>query len=254
MNQRSGFSIVELLISMGILGVLLSLLSSFLISNQKVTTDQITHVTLENDTRLAFLRMSEVLSQAQYIFPADQTLVLDGQNFTTGSRAIAVLIPAGTTYCQGKTKTYCGFAFTIEDRGPFKAMLGPNNGTSGLALIETRVQNLKWDQEVVPTLDADLSKWSSKGIPNDFRRSPITDSIKDSQTNLILTSKTATYSDFDTDKFDFNQNDDTNYSDDLLLAVESKLSLERSVRGRNLSIDRTNFVFSRAIPRSGLPD
>jgi prepilin-type N-terminal cleavage/methylation domain-containing protein len=254
MKQRSGFSIVELLISMGILGILLGLLSSFLITHQKVTRDQITHVTLENDTRLAFLRMSEVISQAQYIFPEGQALILGGKTFSTGSQAMAVLIPADTTYCsKGKSGSYCGYAFTVEDRTPFDALLGPDGGTSGLALIETFVQDLEWDKEVVPSQESNLFTWGSKGKPKDFRRSPITDSIDASTTNLMQSTKTATYSDFDSDTFDFSQST-AGTSDDLLLAIESKLFLQRKVGGKNLNIERSSFVFSRAIPRSRLPD
>lgn len=253
MKKKSGFSIIELLISMGILGVLLGLLSTFLISNQNITRDQITQVTLENDTRLAFLRMSEVVSQAQYIFPQGQTLSFDGQIITTGNAGLAVLVPAGTTYCaEGANATYCGYAYTIEDRTPFNAILGPDRGTSGLALIETFVEDLEWEKETIPSQEASVYTWIPGG-GNKFRRSPITDSIEATNSNLMFNTKTATYSDFDGDLFDFNQ-DDSFTGDDLLLAVESKLFLQRKVRAKNLNIDRSSFVFSRSIPRSKLPD
>ena len=253
MKKTSGFSIIELLISMGILGILLGLLSTFLISNQNITRDQITQVTLENDARLAFLRMSEVISQAQYIFPQGQTLILDGQAVNTGNTGLAVLVPAGTTYCaDAEDESYCGYAFTIEDRTPFNAVLGPDAGTSGLALIETFIEDLEWEKETVPSLEASVYTWTPHGN-NNFRRSPITDSIEAGTSNLMLTTKTATYSDFDVDKFDFSQ-DDALTADDLLLAVESKLFLQRKVKGKNLNIERNSFVFSRAIPRSKLPD
>ncbi len=253
MKKTSGFSIIELLISMGILGVLLGLLSNFLISNQNITRDQITQVTLENDARLSFLRMSEVISQAQYIFPQGQTLFLDGQTVTTGNTGLAVLVPAGTTYCaNADNQSYCGYAYSIEDRTPFNAVLGPDAGTSGMALIETFVEDLEWEKYAVPSLEASLYTWSHNGN-NDFRRSPITDSIEAGTSNLMLTTKTATYSDFDVDIFDFNQ-DDAVTADDLLLAVETKLFLQRKIKGKNLNIERNSFVFSRAIPRSRLPE
>jgi prepilin-type N-terminal cleavage/methylation domain-containing protein len=247
--KKHGFSIVELLISMGILGVLLALLSSFLFSNQRLTSEQITAATLENDTRLAFLRMSEVISQAQYIFPEGQTLTIDGQLFTIGANAIAVLVPNNTTYCDADTGTYCGYAYTVEARTLFAAVLGPEAGTSGLALIETKVLNLEWLADVIPAHTAALSTWLANGNPDDFRRSPITDSVDASATDLF-TSRLASSNKFDER---FNTSDPL-ASDALLNAIESKLFLRRTIRGKNLSVERSNYVFSRAIPRNTLPD
>lgn len=250
MKKILGFSIVELLISMGILGVLLTLLGTFLINNQRITGEQITSATLENDTRLAFLRMSEIISQAQYIFPEGQPLVVGGQNFTTGANAIAVLVPDNTTYCKdADTGKYCGYAFTVESRTPFAAVLGLADGTSGLALIETKMVNLEWSKGGIPAQEASLYTWSSPGHPGDFRRSPITDSIDASNTDLFTTTKLAAYSDFDENFSTSNPN----AANALLNAVESKIYLRRTINGKNLSIERSNFVFSRAIPRNMLP-
>lgn len=251
MKRISGFSLIELLVSMGILGILLALLSMFLVSNQRVTTSQITAATLENDTRLAFLRMNEVISQAQYIFPEGQTLILNGQTFTTGAQAIAVLIPTHTTYCKTSDPgSYCGYAFTVESRTPFESLLGPSEGTSSLALIETFVMHLDWPQNAIPAQENTLYSWSSKGRPDDFRRSPITDSIDSSKTNLYAASKLAGYSDFDRGF----KMDDADTSNDLLQAVEPALYLKRDINGKTVGIERSSFIFSRAIPRSMLPN
>jgi prepilin-type N-terminal cleavage/methylation domain-containing protein len=251
MKRSKGFSVVELLVSMGILGVLLTLLGSFLVSNQRITSEQITAATLENETRLAFLRMSEVISQAQYIFPEGQTLIISDQTFTIGANAIAVLIPGNTTYCRDSDPgTYCGFAFTVESRTPFTTVLGSGDGTSGFALIETRVLHLEWKRGLVPAQQADLFTWKTYGRPTDYRRSPITDSIDTANTDLFTSTKLASFVDFDVT---FNTVD-INASNALLNAVESKIYLRRTVRGKTLSIERSNYVFSRAIPRSMLPN
>jgi hypothetical protein len=195
--------------------------------------------------------MSEVISQAQYIFPEGQTLIIGDQTFTTGANAIAVLLPDNTTYCRDSDAgTYCGFAFTVESRTPFAAILGPGDGTSGFALIENKVLHLEWERNTIPTQEADLYTWSSKGRPKDFLRSPITDSIDAANTDLFSSTKLAAFSDFDKGFSTVN----ANASDALLNAVESKIYLRRTVRGKTLSIERSNYVFSRAIPRSMLPN
>jgi prepilin-type N-terminal cleavage/methylation domain-containing protein len=251
--STAGLSLVELLISMAILGILLAALSAFLISNQRVTTTQITAATLENDTRLAFLRMSEVISQAQYIFPEGQPLNISGNDFVTGKDAIAVLIPSGTAYCKNATaQSYCGYAFTVEDRSPFEAMLGPDGGTSGLALIETMVKGLSWDEDIIPAQTSSLYTWNDpSNDPRDFYRSPITDSVDSSQTDLSATIKMATYSDFD-GGFAFTQNAEDE-ANGLVAAVESRVYLRRTINNQTLEVNRSNFVFSRAVPRGGLP-
>jgi prepilin-type N-terminal cleavage/methylation domain-containing protein len=249
----AGLSLVELLVSMAILGILLAVLSGFLISNQRVTTTQITAATLENDTRLAFLRMSEVISQAQYIFPEGQPLKISGNDFVTGKDALAVLVPSGTAYCKNvKAQSYCGYAFTVEDRSPFEAMLGPDGGTSGLALIETKVTGLVWAEDTIPAKTNSLYTWTDPGTgPKNFYRSPITDSVDSSQTDLSATVKMATYSDFD-GGFAFTQNDDDE-ANGLVAAVESRVYLRRTINNQTLTVNRSNFVFSRAVPRAALP-
>ena len=261
--KKTGFSIVELLVAMAILGILLGVLSMFLISNQRVTSSQITAATLNNDTRLAFLRMSEVISQAQYIFPAEQTLTLGTTNYITGQNTLAVLVPGGTTYCNlTGSAVYCGYAFTIEDRSPFSAMLGPDGGLSNLALIETRCKGLVWIRNEVPT--ATLNRWDDSGMTctagaTNFTRFPVSDAV-DSTSDLASQTRLtpASYSDFDkgfiyqidTDK----SQDPRNQSNGLVASVNSYLHLKRQLQGKDIKVERENFVFSRAIPRNTVPN
>jgi prepilin-type N-terminal cleavage/methylation domain-containing protein len=268
MNQKPtahafGFSLVELLMAMGILGLLLALLSGFLISNQKVTTQQITATTLNNDTRLAFLRMTEVVSQAHYIFPPGQTLILNGKTYTTGATTLAALVPANTTYCP-IIQDYCGFAFTIEDRTPYAAILGVNAGTTNLALIETTKRGIVWKQSTpktstIPTKVASIHTWSDTNATDentpadDFSQFPITDSVDAATSDLASFDRleTATNTNFD-NGFDvgIDVTDTTKYDTYLVASVNSSLSLERKTSGKTLSLTRENFVFSRAIPRT----
>ena len=69
MKRNKGFSLVELLVAAAILGTLLAALGAFFVVNQRVGNEQITAAKLNTDLRLAFLRMSDVASQAQYIYP-----------------------------------------------------------------------------------------------------------------------------------------------------------------------------------------
>jgi prepilin-type N-terminal cleavage/methylation domain-containing protein len=245
-NKLLGLSLVELLVAMAILGILLAMLSAFLMSNQRVTSQQITAATLNNDLRLSFLRMSEIVSQAHYIFPPNQKIKINGTEHTTGSQALAVLVPAATTYCPDTTG-YCGFAFTIEDRAPFAAdFLGANAGTTNFALIETRVRGLEWKQSKIPANETALTTW----VTTD--RSPITDSVDASQSNLASFSRLEPSKDTNFDKgFDVNVTEAETGDYDIYLAasVNSTVRLERKISGQTLSLQQENFVFSRAIPR-----
>jgi prepilin-type N-terminal cleavage/methylation domain-containing protein len=245
-NKHLGLSLVELLVAMAILGILLAMLSAFLISNQRVTSQQITAATLNNDLRLSFLRMSEIISQAHYIFPPDQTLSINGADYTTGARVLAVLVPADTTYCPDATG-YCGFAFTIEDRTPFAAdFLGANAGTTNFALIETRERGLEWKQSKIPSSETSLTTWVTT------ERSPITDSVDAAQSDLASFSRLEPSKDTNFDKgFDVNVTaaETTDYDVYLAASVNSKVRLERRVNGETLFLQQDSFVFSRAIPR-----
>jgi prepilin-type N-terminal cleavage/methylation domain-containing protein len=129
MKHRTGISLIELLISMAILGILLAMLTAFLVNNQQVTTTQISNATLSNDLRLAHLRIGEIVAQAHYIYPSGQTISINGTAYTTGKEALAVLVPRGTTYCDDNNSSdrdYCGFAYVIVNRSPYVSLLGPS--------------------------------------------------------------------------------------------------------------------------------
>ena len=263
-----GLSLVELLIAMAILGILLAMLSAFLISNQRVTNTQITAATLSNDLRLAHLRIGEIVSQAHYIYPSGQTLTIDGKPFTTGPGALAVLVPRGTTYCkaEGLTATdrdYCGFAYVIEDRAPYVSLLGLG-ATTNLVIAEYKVVGLEWNpidaDDKTPAELLALTLW------NDPEVSPVADSVDAANTNLAGTitmgtppqKKVALTMSSRTGTLDVNANFSVTVSNDspkaLISGVTSTITLERTVNGKPISVSRGNYVFSKAIPRNALPN
>lgn len=264
-KHNLGLSLVELLVAMAILGILLSLLSAFLINNQRVTTTQITAATLSNDLRLAHLRISEIVSQAHYIYPRGQTLTIDGKTFTTGAAALAVLVPRGTTYCkaEGATATdrdYCGFAYVVEDRAPYVSLLGLGD-TTNQVIAEYKIEGDGWNPVDVgnQTPAEFLTVWDNP------EANPIADSVDAANTNLAgiifpgtpqekvaltLSSRTGT--------FDENANFSTTVLDNspkaLISGVTSTITLERTMNGKSISVTRDNYVFSKAIPRNSLPN
>jgi prepilin-type N-terminal cleavage/methylation domain-containing protein len=235
-SLQRGLSLVELLIAMAILGILLAMLSAFLIDNQRVTNTQITAATISNDLRLAHLRIGEIVSQAHYIYPSGQNLSLGTTTFTTGAAALAVLVPRGTTYCkaQGATATardYCGFAYVIEDRTPYVSLLGLGD-TTNQVIVEYKVEGLEWN----PTKAA-----NAKETPAEFltswpaaSTSPVADSVNPAATDLAglgqleRSSRTGTF--------------DNEAGFDLGVVLDEEKAL------------RDNYVFSKAIPRNSLPN
>ncbi len=248
-TKQQGLSLVELLISMAILGILLGVLTAFLIGNQRVTSNQITAASLNNDVRLAFLRISEIVAQTHYIYPAGQTLTINGASYTTGKDMLAVLVPEGTTYCDatpsGTPATYCAFAYAITDRAPYITKLGNGAGTTGFALIEFKQTGLLWTKGSQPT--SVLAIWASAAS------SPVVDSVATtSSLAALINLEKGTSSNYDGPAvFSTTANLDT--SKGIVAAVNSSLVLERTVNGKAVTVTRNNFVFSRTTPRPTQP-
>jgi type II secretory pathway pseudopilin PulG len=260
LRHALGLSLVELLVAMGILGVLLALLSAFLIDNQRVTTTQITAATLSNDLRLAHLRISEIVSQSHYIYPSGQTLTINGQTFTTGSSALAVLVPRGTTYCKaiGTTATsrdYCGFAYVIEDRTPYVSLLGLGD-TTNQVIAEYKQEELEWNPTTIadktPAEFLTLTTWS------DATANPVADSVNPDPKETDLAGLTQVKVASRKGTFDSSGGFDLTVPLDnqkaLISAVTSKITLERTLNGKSVKVTRDNYVFSKAIPRNSLPN
>lgn len=254
-KNKLGLSLVELLIAMAILGILLAMLSAFLINNQRVTSTQITAATLSNDLRLAHLRISEIVSQAHYIYPSGTALTINGKPFVTGAAGLAVLVPRGTTYCKttGPSDTrndYCGFAYMIDDRAPYTSFLGLGD-TTDQVIAEYKKEGLPWDVgNKTPAEDSDLTTWL------DAVANPVADSVEAAKTDLAGIAKLVPASREGT--FDSKAGFDTKITLDkpkaLVSAVTSTIALERTINGKPVFVSRDNYVFSKAIPRSALPN
>lgn len=259
---QSGFSLVEVLIAMAILGVLLGALGSFFALNQKVGSEQITAAKINNDVRLALLRLSDVTSQAQYIYPAGRTLTLQGggtaKSFTTGAEALAILVPNGTTYCpETVADTYCGFAFAIESSAPYADILGSSTSATGDALTEYRFTGLTWPGGANSVLPA--TTWTDTSALN----SPLINSVDKGNSSLAAAGDLgfATYSNFDDATFSYPTSSDKTYLETfgsnataLVNSVRTVLNLQYTVRGKAISTERDGVMFARSIPRARQPE
>ena len=255
MKRSEGFSLVELLVAAAILGTLLAALGAFFVVNQRVGNEQITAAKLNTDLRLAFLRMSDVASQAQYIYPAGQDLTLDGPTFdttlTTGANTLAILVPRDTAYCEAATSGYCGFAYTFEDSANHADILGMGDGMTGSALVEYRFEDLSWTENMLP---------SKTWMDDDASRSPLANSVDVAASSLtdVGTVAFADYSNYDTNAFDFPTTETvhaTFASDEkaLIKSVTSTLKLRYTFRGKEIATQGENVMFARAVPRAGQP-
>lgn len=156
--RRQGFTLVELLIGMGILGVILVAAASLLQSNQRVTNDAQTRSNAIGDARVAMSRMTESLSQAAYIFPEDSIISFSDENnnprqVKTGRDAVAALISSATA--AGGTPLYRGVLYYLADRSDarFTADL-PNIASDRIAqniLVEATTSGIDWPGATVPS-------------------------------------------------------------------------------------------------------
>ncbi|GIW33612.1 PilW family protein [Meiothermus sp.] len=182
-----GITLVELLVAMAVLGLVLSLSSRLIFQNQDITTRQVLAGRVNEDVRQATLRMSDVISQAGYIFPNNATITVQtgvtNTAVVTGDDALAVLVPPRTAYCPLTTNQYCGFLYRLEPRDPYIADLGNTPGNSGWVLVEYQARGLTWNANTNPTSVA--NNWTSAGFKS---RGVVADSVTDDGTNLSLLS------------------------------------------------------------------
>ena len=257
MKRAAGFSLVELLVAAAILGILLAALGAFFVVNQRVGNEQITAAKLNTDLRLAFLRMSDVASQAQYIYPAGQALTLKGTGtpsftttLTTGPDALVILVPSNTSYCPTTTSSYCGFAYTFEDNATYADILSTGAGTTGSALVEYRFEDLSWANNVRPA-----KTWADTAAT----RSPLANSV-DTAASSLANLNTVGFADYSNDETAFafpkDDTDLTTFASNekaLIKSVTSTLKLRYTFRGKEIATQRENVIFARAIPRAGQP-
>jgi prepilin-type N-terminal cleavage/methylation domain-containing protein len=167
----AGFTLIELLIGMSILGVILLAASGLLQGNQKLTNDAQTRSNALGDARGAISRMTDTISQAAYIYPANSTISVTGANsnivgnvsskqINTGKNGVAVLITDSAD-----PSKYRGVIYYLADRSQFASDL-PQLAVDGVAqhvLVEAKTNGLiDWPAKSLPKLDWSVD--ASEGV------------------------------------------------------------------------------------------
>jgi prepilin-type N-terminal cleavage/methylation domain-containing protein len=124
-QKKDGLALVELLISMAILGVILALTSTILQTNQGGLNAQQARTNSTGDARTALARISEQVGQAAFIYPSGKTITVTGgltgqgtaNRVTTGSGAMAILIWDG----QSSPPKYNAVIFYVAARSSFSS-------------------------------------------------------------------------------------------------------------------------------------
>ena len=162
--RSRGFTLIELLIALAIAGLVYALLFSAVINTGRYSNDQLKRGQAQEDLRLFFLRLNEIGASAAYIYPEAQTLKVKIPGTTreltisTNRRALALLVPWGTTYCQGDNAyrgKYCAFIYFWDrrDRPPYRGVLAKNPSASDHVLVELKVTWIDWPINSLPPKD-----------------------------------------------------------------------------------------------------
>lgn len=246
MRRQSGITLIELLIGMGILVILLAVASITLISTGRISNQQDQLITAASDARLALFRISEVVRQAGYIYPPGTDITVAGQGtFRTGAEALALLVPANTTYCMSAASDYCGFLYVATDRAQFVPPL-PAAGNTPVALAEIVVGGIEWPKNAVPALT--LTSWPAG------RTGLLADNVDTARTDLgsavFLSGLEAVYD----DSTQFTYAGAPVGARSLLNGADVTVSLNRqAVSGEAVAEQRIE-LFTRAVPRSAPPN
>jgi prepilin-type N-terminal cleavage/methylation domain-containing protein len=168
---QRGFTTLEMLIAMGVLGVILTVAAALLQSNQRVSDAQQARTNSLEDARQAASRMAETINQAAYIYPAGKRIqVIDGMTgraaineVTTGTDALALLISDGLNTSPRK---YHGVVFYLAQRKKFLRDLPdlPSNRIAPWVLVEARTGiegsgtgAITWERNTIPLLNWDAT-------------------------------------------------------------------------------------------------
>lgn len=160
--QPSGFTTLEMLLTMAVLGLILAIAAALLQTNQRLSDAQQARTNSLEDARMAASRLAETINQAAYIYPAGKRITsgigLEGVNgITTGSDALALLVPDGLN---STPRRYHGVVFYLADRQKFLADLPnlPSNRIAPWVLVEARTGldgagAVEWALDTLPILD-----------------------------------------------------------------------------------------------------
>lgn len=241
-QARRGLTLVEVLITMSVLAIVLIVGTAFLTSTGRITNRHGQLAAAAGDARLALFRISEVTRQAGYIYPPGIQITVSGQGtFTTGDGALALLVPAGTTYCTGTGSRYCGFIYFVGNRSQFVPPL-PAEGATNMALGEIRVAGMEWPKSVVPALS--IRTWSSGSL------GLLADGVVADETSLGDDVRISTLEAIYDDAFQFRYATETLQDRSLLNGVRVELELRKNALGGDADSVQSVELFTRAVPRS----
>lgn len=243
---QAGITLIELLIGMAILVILLAVAGYTLISTGRISNQQDQLITAAGDARLALFRMGEIIRQAGYIYPPGVTISVAGHGtFETGTSALAMLVPANTTYCRLTTSTYCGFLYATVDRDQFVPPLA-DSGATDLALAEIRVEGIDWGRNAVPALS--LTSWSNGDI------GLLADGVDSARTNLGGNVFVSTLQAIYDDSTEFRYDISSVGARSLLNGADVVVSLRRNAVAGDATSEQRVEIFTRAVPRSAPPN
>lgn len=249
-NSKAGLSMVELLISMAIFGVIIGGLSTMLASNGRLTKGQTNAATANMAARKSLLRITDMVAQAHYIYPANQNISLGANiNIETGRSALAFLLPSGTTYCPGSNQTYCGFVISVENRELFEDILGNSEQSSNFVLAGWRVENLVWPKDGIPSQS--LVAW------NNATSELLAGSVDKSMTDLASAEKLDSAKSnamYDKEKLFSISELHRDQADGLIASVSPSITFVYGSSTTDKKISRSTHIFARAIPRGTPPN
>lgn len=241
---KNGFTLIELMVSMVILGLVLALSSSLILGNQKITAQSVTQNQMSEDARLGLFRLTEMVSQASYIYPTGQKITLPGgTSVTTGAQVLAFLVPWESPYCTdgiaANVASYCAFVYRTEARAPYAAKLGAAaSNNTGQVLVEYEYRWLSWPPNV-PSANWGTLTLASAGV--------VADSVDAAITNLYNKVRLATNPSPVDSNLKVDASTPTSDPAALINSVEPVLGL--SLTG-GTKLSRSEVIFARAIPRN----
>lgn len=154
MRHNQGFTLIEILLAIGIFGVVMVIASEVFSNANTYTTLTVSSADLEEDVRLGVLRMTEVTSQASYIYPNGVTISWTGGTVTTGKLALALLAPSGTPYCPldlaANKSRYCLFIYRTQPRSGYSSTLPARKNVTADVIVEQRLRWVEWRDKTSP--------------------------------------------------------------------------------------------------------
>ena len=151
---KKGYSFIEILISVAILGVIMLSLAEFSSDTFAVTYKHAKLLENANQSRLAIQRVSDEINRAGYIFPSGKSIILSGNNFSTvtinTNNAIAILDPINVANLTYKFKAFyiqnsSLYEFASSSNYTWSSNALPvannNNTTGSVSLIASNLAN-----------------------------------------------------------------------------------------------------------------